>query len=151
MIIDQLLLSHGRQACSHAELFAAQVNWRRHWQTRAIQVGYGTDYISPQDVAAQGATVVTLHQGCPGIVNGSLINPYISYPFLNDTVPLLTNYTAQSNDLGMTTKFYYTSEDCTFVDILSCGDCLCETCSCGAVRELSAHAVETFAFLSLQV
>ena len=39
-----------------------QVNWTRHWHTRAIQVGYGTDYISPQDVAAQGATVVTLHQ-----------------------------------------------------------------------------------------
>lgn len=57
----------------------------------------------------------------------------VSYPFLNDTgegtlsrvccasrpysrvpptaaVPLLTNYTAQSNDLGMSTKFYYTSQ-----------------------------------------
>ncbi len=70
-----------------------------------------------------GVTVVTLHQGTQGIVNGSLINPYINYPFpwYND-VSLLTNYTTQANELGMAVKFYYT------------------------IRELSARAVEMFAF-----
>ena len=69
-------------------------------------------------------------------------------------VPLLTNYTAQSNDLGMQTKFYYTSEPTQSSGVPE---------SSGAtrvsfphfypitVRELSAHAVETHAFLSLQV
>eukprot|EP00756_Hemistasia_phaeocysticola_P053901 Hpha_TRINITY_DN29846_c0_g1::TRINITY_DN29846_c0_g1_i1::g.2968::m.2968 len=100
------------------------VNLTKHWKTRPIQVGYGTNYMSPQQVAATGATVVTLHQGVPGVVNASLVNPYISYPFGADVVPLLTNYTAQSNALGMATKFYYT------------------------VRELSTRATETFALLA---
>jgi len=100
------------------------VNLTKHWKTRAIQVGYGTRYMSPQQVADTGATVVTLHQGVPGVVNDSLVNPYISYPFGDDVVPLLTNYTAESNSLGMATKFYYT------------------------VRELSTRAAETFAFLA---
>ena len=73
-----------------------------------------------------GVTVVTLHQGTPGVVNGSLINPWINYPFLDDTVPLLTNYSAQANALGMGVKMYYT------------------------IRELSARAVEMFAFKAMQ-
>lgn len=73
-----------------------------------------------------GVSVVTLHQGTGGIVNGSLINPWINYPFLNDTVPLLTNYTEQANALGMAVKMYYT------------------------IRELSARAVEMFAFKVLK-
>ena len=102
------------------------VDWQRHWTTRAIQVGYGTPYLSPQVVASRGATAVTLHQGTPGIVNGSMVNPYINYPFLDDTVPLLTNYTQQANELGMLVRYYYT------------------------IRELSSRAVETFAFLAQQ-
>ena len=102
------------------------VNWTRHWATRTRQLGYDVPYASPQDVAAMGVTVVTLHQGTPGIVNGSLINPWINYPFLDDTVPLLANYSAQANALGMGVKMYYT------------------------IRELSARAVEMFAFKAMQ-
>ena len=51
--------------------------------------------------------------------------PLRNYPFTDDVVPLLTNYTAQSNALGMAAKFYYT------------------------VRELSHHAVELMAFKAL--
>ena len=102
------------------------VNWTAHWATRTQQLGYDVAYASPADVAARGVTVVTIHQGCPGIVNGSLINPWINYPFLNDTVPLLTNFTEQSNALGMGVKFYYT------------------------IRELSARAPEMFAFKAMQ-
>ena len=101
-------------------------NWTRHFSTRSFQVGYGTDYYTPQQMKDMGVTAVTLHQGTPGIVNGSLINPWINYPFLNDTVPLLTNYSQQANALGLLTRFYYT------------------------VRELSARAVETFAFKAQQ-
>ena len=43
-----------------------------------------------------GASVVTLHQGIPGVVNGTLVNPYINYPFVPPTVGLIENYTAQA-------------------------------------------------------
>jgi hypothetical protein len=102
------------------------VNWKAHWATRTQQLGYDIPYASPEDVANRGVTVVTIHQGTPGIINGSLINPWINYPFLDDTVPLLTNYSQQSRDLGMSLKFYYT------------------------IRELSARAPEMFAFAALQ-
>lgn len=102
------------------------VNWTSHWATRTQQLGYDIPYASPQEVAARGVTVVTIHQGTGGIINGSLINPWINYPFLNDTVPLLYNYSLQSNALGMGVKFYYT------------------------IRELSARAPEMFAFAALQ-
>ena len=101
-------------------------DWGRHWATRTRQLGYDVPYASPQEVAAMGVTVVTLHQGTPGIVNGSMINPWINYPFLEDTVPLLTNFTQQANDLGVAVKFYYT------------------------IRELSARAAEMFAFFAMQ-
>ena len=103
-----------------------RTNWVNHWATRTQQLGYDIPYASPADVAARGVTVATIHQGTPGIVNNSLINPWINYVFLNDTVPLLTNYTAQSNALGMAVKFYYT------------------------VRELSSRAPEMFAFKAMQ-
>ena len=101
-------------------------NYTRHFATRAFQVGYGTTYQSPQEMSEQGVRVITLHQGTPGIVNGSLINPWINYPFLDDTVPLLENYTEQANALGLLVRYYYT------------------------VRELSSRAVEIFAFLAQQ-
>ena len=102
------------------------VDWKKHWGIRGQQLGYDVPYGSPQEMAAKGVSVATLHQGCPGIVNGSLINPWISYPFLNDTVPLLTNYSEQANALGISVKFYYT------------------------VRELSGRAPETFAWHAFQ-
>ena len=89
-------------------------------------MGYGTGYYSPQQLHPMNVTVITLHQGTPGIVNGSMVNPYINYPFCLDTVPLLTNYTQQANALGMAVKFYYT------------------------IRELSTHAAELYPLLSLR-
>ena len=49
-------------------------DWTRHWATRTRQLGYDVPYASPQAVSDMGVTVVTLHQGTPGIVNGSLIS-----------------------------------------------------------------------------
>ena len=73
-----------------------------------------------------GVTVVTLHQGIPGIINNSLVNPYINYPFVPDTVAFMENYTRQAHALGLQVKYYYT------------------------IRELSNHAVELFALKALQ-
>ena len=56
------------------------IDWPAHWRQRIFQVGYGTEYFTPQQVKDGGATVVTLHQGTSGIINGSLVNPYINYP-----------------------------------------------------------------------
>lgn len=102
------------------------INWTTHWKGRIFQVGYGTNYISPQDVRAGGASIVTLHQGVSGVINGSLVNPYINYPFGPDVVPFLANYSEQAHALGMGFKFYYT------------------------VRELSNHAAELYPLLSLR-
>ena len=54
-----------------------------------------------------------------------MINPYINYPFVNESVQLLDEYTKTANGLGMRVKFYYT------------------------VRELSNHAAEIWALRSL--
>jgi hypothetical protein len=101
-------------------------NLTSHWRERYYQVGYGTPYLTPAQVHDKGATVVTLHQGIPGVINGTLVNPYINYPFIPKTVDLMNNYTQQAKSLGMQTKFYYT------------------------VRELSNHAVELYALRALQ-
>ena len=97
-----------------------------HFAQRYVQVGYGTPYMSPQEVAAGNATVVTLHQGIPGVVNSTMVNPYINWPFVPTVVDFLENYTSQGRDLGMQVKFYYT------------------------IRELTNHAAELFPLLSLQ-
>lgn len=102
------------------------VNMTAHWQQRYYQVGYGTSYLTPQQVVEKGATVVTLHQGIPGIINGTLVNPYINYPFVPYTVELMQNYSQQAKELGMSTKFYYT------------------------IRELSNHVAELFPLLTLR-
>ena len=102
------------------------VDFHKHWSNRQIQVGYEIGYTTPQEASDMGATVVTLHQGIEGIVNGSLVNPYINYPFLPETVDFLANYTRESHALGLAVKYYYT------------------------IRELSNHAAELFALLALQ-
>ena len=105
---------------------AKPTDFEKHWGNRQVQVGYATEYLTPEETKAMGATVTTLHQGIPGIINGSLVNPYINYPFLDETVELIKNYTEQANALGMAVKYYYT------------------------IRELSSHAAEIFALMSLQ-
>jgi hypothetical protein len=99
---------------------------RRHFEQRYLQVGYGgVGYTSPQQAAAMNVSVVTLHQGIPGVINGTLVNPYINYPFVPPIVDLIENYTRQARALGMRTKFYYT------------------------IRELSSHAAELFALKAI--
>jgi hypothetical protein len=49
------------------------LNLSAHFEQRYLQVGYGTKYISPQEAAARNVSVVTLHQGIPGIINGTLV------------------------------------------------------------------------------
>ena len=50
-----------------------------------LQVGYGTDYVSPQEAAAMNASVVTLHQGIPGVVNGALVQSSHLLPLTHHT------------------------------------------------------------------
>ena len=50
-----------------------------HWQQRYLQVGYGgVGYTTPEEVYRKNVTVVTLHQGISGVVNGSLVNPCVA-------------------------------------------------------------------------
>ena len=55
-----------------------------------------------------GVTVVTLHQGIGGFVNGTMVNPYINWPFVPEVVSLLNNFTEEAHELGLRVKFYYT-------------------------------------------
>ncbi len=102
------------------------LNLSYHFEQRYLQVGYGgIDYLSPQQAAALNVSVVTLHQGIPGIINDTLVNPYINYPFVPVTVAFMENFTSQARALGMRTKFYYT------------------------IRELSNHAAELHALRAI--
>lgn len=102
------------------------LNQTKHWADRYFQVGYGTSYETPQTMKDMGVSVVTLHQGIGGIHNGTMVNPYINWPFEPEVVNFLENYTSQAHDLGLRVKYYYT------------------------IRELSNHAVELFALKALQ-
>jgi hypothetical protein len=96
-------------------------NESQHWNLRHFQVGYpGSTFTSAEDVHKTGATVINIHQGVD-----TMINPFINYPFIPESVELLANYTKTANDLGMRVKFYYT------------------------VRELSNHAAEIWAMRQL--
>ena len=96
-------------------------NETQHWSLRHFQVGYpGSAFTSAADVKKTGANVINIHQGV-----ATMINPYINYPFVGESVALLANYTAEANALGMRVKFYYT------------------------VRELTNHAAEIFALRML--
>ena len=96
-------------------------NESQHWNLRHFQVGYpGSTFTSAEDVHKTGATVINIHQGVD-----TMINPFINYPFIPESVALLANYTKIANDLGMRVKFYYT------------------------VRELSNHAAEIWAMRQL--
>ena len=48
------------------------LNLTAHFEQRYLQVGYGTHYISPQEAAASNVSVITLHQGIPGVINGTM-------------------------------------------------------------------------------
>ena len=76
-----------------------------------------------------------------------MINPFINYPFIPESVALLTNYTKAANQLGMRVKFYYTvrelSNHCAEIwalrqlgteiyDRPSCGDSMATSCGGGA-------------------
>jgi hypothetical protein len=99
-----------------------------HWKSRYLQIGYGgVQYTTPAAVAASGVTVATLHQGIGGIHNGTMVNPYINWPFVPAIVNFMENFTSQAHALKMQVKFYYT------------------------IRELTNHAVELFALKALQV
>ena len=92
-----------------------------HWAQRYYQVGYPTPaLVSPEEVAATGATVLNLHQG----VNG-MLNPYINYPFERHAQGRLAAYVGRAHALGLRAKTYYT------------------------VRELSDHAQELWVLRSL--
>ena len=100
---------------------------KRQYAQRYIQVGYGgQQYATPASLKARGANVITLHQGISGVFNGTMVNPYINYPFVPATVDFMENYTQQAHALDVVVKFYYT------------------------IRELSNHAVELFALKALQ-
>ena len=96
-------------------------NESQHWNLRHFQVGYpGSTFTSAEDVHKTGANVINIHQGVD-----TMINPFINYPFIPESVELLANYTKTANALGMRVKFYYT------------------------VRELSNHAAEIWAMRQL--
>ena len=76
-----------------------------HWKSRYLQIGYGgVQYTTPAAVAATGVTVATLHQGIGGIHNGTMVNPYINWPFVPEVVDFMEGFTSQSHALNMQVK-----------------------------------------------
>ena len=111
------LVPNGSALALHFDLMITPfrtANATQHWSLRHFQVGYPSSaFTSVADVKRAGANVINIHQGV-----ATMINPYINYPFVPESVALLDNYTTEANRLGMRVKYYYT------------------------VRELSNHAAE---------
>ena len=69
------------------------LNMTKHFSERYYQISQ--PYRSPSEMKAKGVSVATLHQGCQGQVNvngsagPSLVNPYINYPFVPQSVCFL--------------------------------------------------------------
>jgi hypothetical protein len=77
-------------------------------------MGYPDDtFIGVDAIKATGATVINIHQGVD-----TAINPYINYPFLEQTVQQLTNYTNWAHTEGLRVKFYYTVRYIASCDVI---------------------------------
>ena len=88
---------------------AHPLDLQSHWKSRYLQIGYGgVQYTTPAAVASTGVTVATLHQGIGGIHNGTMVNPYINWPFVPEIVDFMEDFTSQSHAVKMQVKFYYT-------------------------------------------
>jgi len=94
------------------------INFAAHWQNRYYHNG-GGNWKSWLSAAKEGgANVINIH-------HGNDLNPYINYPFHEDTVTDLKAYITDVHKEGLKAKIYYT------------------------VRELSNHVVELWALRSL--
>jgi len=53
------------------------IDMASHYGQRTLQLGYGGQnaFIPAKEVASRGATIMTLHQGLHGLVDGGMINP----------------------------------------------------------------------------
>ena len=93
---------------------AAQLN--SHFQSRYFQIGYPDHHMyTPEEVAATGATIATIHQGVD-----SEINPYINWPFDPQSVALQTNFSTRfaalsnpNHTIQNRFKLYYTARELT--------------------------------------
>jgi hypothetical protein len=125
----------------------------QHWKLRHFQVGYpGSAFTSAEDVHKTGATVINIHQGVD-----TMINPFINYPFIPESVALLANYTQTANKLGMRVKFYYTvrelSNHCAEIwamrqlgdEIYSRPDCTTDSGGCGGAAWLQEQLGTSYA------
>lgn len=94
------------------------INFAAHWRNRYYHNGGGNWKNWLSATKEGGANVINIH-------HGNELNPYINYPFHEDTVSDLKAYIAEAHKEGLKAKIYYT------------------------VRELSNHVVELWALRSL--
>jgi len=95
------------------------INFAAHWQNRYYHNGNGATMRRWLREAKEGsANIINIH-------HGNDLNPYINYPFHEDTVRDLKTYIEEVHNEGLKAKIYYT------------------------VRELSNHVAELWALRSL--
>ena len=95
------------------------IDFAAHWQNRYYHNGRGDTWKGWLNEAKEsGANIINIH-------HGNDLNPYINYPFHEDTVSDLKTYIEKVHNEGLKAKIYYT------------------------VRELSNHVSELWALRSL--
>ncbi len=77
-----------------------------HFTDRYYHKGAGSPTEDPAALKKEGANFINIHQG-------RLANPYINYPYNDDSIGFLTKFIKKSHDDGMRVGVYYTTRELT--------------------------------------
>ena len=79
---------------------------QKHFTDRYHHIGAGSPTENPAALKKEGANIINVHQG-------RLFNPYINYPYNDDSIGGLTDFIKKSHGEGMRVGVYYTTRELT--------------------------------------
>lgn len=82
------------------------LDMKAHLGDRYLHLGQRQPKLDAKRVREMGATVVNLH-------HNTIWNPYINYPYNDDSGPLLKKVVKDAHDAGLLLKIYYTTRELT--------------------------------------
>lgn len=83
-----------------------KLDMKAHLGDRYLHLGQRQPKLDAKKVREMGATVVNLH-------HNTIWNPYINYPYNDDSGPLLKKVVKDAHDAGLLLKIYYTTRELT--------------------------------------
>jgi hypothetical protein len=82
------------------------LNVHEHFTDRFYHAGQGAPVEDPAAIAKQGANIVEVH-------HNRLCNPYINYPYNDDSIGNLTRFVKKAHSAGVRVNVYYTTRELT--------------------------------------